>query len=40
MPDFSRGFTMRKPVISDDIFLKILAFNKRLRDRKGYIYVA
>ena len=27
MPVYSRGFTMRKPVISDDIFLKRLAFN-------------
>ena len=31
---------MRKLVISDVVFLKILDFNKRLRDRKGYIYVA
>ena len=37
---FFRGFTMLEPVISEDIFLERFAFNKRLRDRKGYIYVA
>ena len=39
-PVFYPGSTTRKPVISDDILLKRFAFDKRPRERKGYIHVA